>query len=136
NRLLASADNAQLALDLAGAKSRHVVFFETYHGYGRGSGLGAIPGRWQALFLLAAAAVLTFMLARVRRLGPPEDEERPLDPPRREYVEALAATIARTRDRTQALEPVRDEVRRRIAVRAGLRPNAPDEQLLAAARRL
>src|SRR5205823_840298 len=85
---------------------------------------------------LAALGVLTFMLARVRRLGPPEAEERPLDPPRREYVEALAATLARTRDRAEALEPVRSELRRRIAVRAGLRPNAPDDELAAAARRL
>jgi hypothetical protein len=136
NRLLARADNAQLALDLAGARSRPVVFFETYHGYGRGSGLGAIPGPWKALLLLGAAAALLFMLARVRRLGPPEDDERPLDPPRREYVEAVAATIARTRDRTQALEAVRDELRRRVAVRSGLRASATDDEVVSAARRL
>jgi hypothetical protein len=136
NQLLAHDDNAQLALALAGPSRRPVVFFESFHGYGRGTGLTAIPGRWQALLAFGALATLVFMLARVRRLGPAEDEERPLDPPRREYVDAVAATIARTRDRTQALETVRAEVRRLIAIRAGLRPNAADDQLAAAAHRL
>jgi hypothetical protein len=136
NRLLAHDDNAQLALALAGPVRRPVVFFESFHGYGRGTGLAAIPGRWRALLAFGSLAALIFILARVRRLGPPEDEERPLDPPRREYVDAVATTIARTRDRTQALETVRAEVRRLIAIRAGLRPNAADDQLAAAAHRL
>jgi hypothetical protein len=136
NELLARNDNAQLALALAGPARRPVIFFETFHGYGPGSGLSAIPGRWRALLAFASLATLIFMLARVRRLGPPEDEERALDPPRREYVDAVAATIARTRDRKTALETVRAEARRLIALRSGLRPNAADEDVAAAARRL
>jgi hypothetical protein len=136
NGLLGRADNARLALALAGPPSRPVVFFERYHGYGTGSGLSAIPGSWQALLVLGALAAIVFMLARVRRLGPPEEDERALDPPRREYVEALAATLARTSDRERALDPVRSEVRRRVTARSGLRPDASDEQLAAAARRL
>jgi len=75
NQLLARDDNAELALALAGPTRRPVVFFENFHGYGRGTGLAAIPGRWQALLTLASLAVVIFILARVRRLGPPEDEE-------------------------------------------------------------
>jgi hypothetical protein len=136
NQLLAHDDDAQLALALAGPARRPVVFFESYHGYGTGTGLAAIPGRWRTLLALGSLAVLIFMLARVRRLGPPEDEERALDPARREYVDAIAATIARTRDRTQALETVRAEARRLIGTRAGLRPDASGDQLAGAAHRL
>ncbi len=136
NRFLDHADNARLALGLAGSAERRVVFFETYHGYGRGSGLGAIPSRWRTALLLEAAAVLTFMLARARRLGPPEAESRELAPPRVEYVRSLAATLRRTRDRRAALDPLRAELRRRILVRTGLPGDADDAALRSAAPRL
>ena len=136
NRLLDQADNARFALGLAGSAERRVVFFETYHGYGRGSGLGAIPSRWRTALLLEAAAVLTFMLARARRLGPPEAESRALAPPRVEYVRSLAATLRRTRDRRAALDPLRAELRRRILVRTGLPGDADDAALRSAAPRL
>jgi hypothetical protein len=136
NGYLGLADNAQLALALAGPASRRVVFFETYHGYGHGSGLAAIPSSWQRALLLAACAVLLFMFARARRLGPPEDEARPFAPARREYVDALAATLARTRDRQAALAPLRDELRSRVARRSGLWRDASEDQLAAAAAKL
>jgi hypothetical protein len=136
NAYLARADNAQLALALAGPARRRVVFFEGYHGYGRGSGLAAIPRSWQRALLLAAGAALLFMFARARRLGPPEDDARPFAPARREYVDALAATLARTRDRREALAPLRDELRRRVARRSGLWQDASEDALAAAATRL
>jgi len=115
NRYLARAGNARLALGLAGAPARRVVFFEAYHGYGQpSSGLGAIPFRWKTALLLEAAAVVVFLLARVRRLGPAEAESRALPPPRAEYIRSLAATLARTRDRREALEPLRAELQRMI----------------------
>ena len=107
NQLLAEADNAALGLGLAGPPGRPVVFPESYHGYGKSSGAGAIPGRWQALLALAGIAVLAYMLARARRLGPAEPERRELAPPRRAYVDALAALIARTRDRRTVAEALR-----------------------------
>jgi hypothetical protein len=124
------------AAALAGAPNRRVVFFEAYHGYGRGSGLWAVPTNWKFAFALGAASVLAFMLARGRRLGPAEDEARPFAPARREYVDALAATLARTRDPRAALAPVRDELRTRIARRAGLRPGTSEDDLAEAAARL
>jgi hypothetical protein len=136
NAYLARADNARFAVALAGASSRRVVFFERYHGYGRGSGFAAIPFRWRAALLISLAAALVFMLARGRRFGPPEAAERELVPPRALFVEALATTLARTRDRREALEPLRRELRRRISARAGLGPDADDDVLRASAARL
>jgi hypothetical protein len=136
NAFLGRADNARFAAALAGAPNRRVVFFEAYHGYGRGTGLSAVPGNWQFAFALGAAAVLVFMLARGRRLGPAEDEARPFAPARREYVDALAATLARTRDPRAALAPVRDELRTRVARRGALRSDASEDDLAQAAARL
>jgi Domain of unknown function (DUF4350) len=135
NELLDEADDAAFALAAAGPASRPVVFFETYHGYGRSRGLAAIPGRWWTAFALGAFAVVLLGLARGRRFGPPEADERDLAPPRREYVESLAGVLARTRAPREALAPVRAEVRRRLARRTGI-PPGDDDRLAAAARRL
>ena len=102
NARLAQADDAALGLALAGALSRKVVFAESYHGYGTSSGLAAIPTRWKSTLGLSLLAAAVFMLARGRRLGPPEPDARELPPPRRDYVDALATTLARTRDRANA----------------------------------
>jgi Domain of unknown function (DUF4350) len=134
NDLLGRASNARFSLDIAGLPRREVVFFETYHGYGKATstGLSAIPPAWRAFILLGFAAVIVFMVARGRRLGPPEPERRELDPPRREYVEAMAGILARTRAPTEALQPLRDEVRRRYAL-AG--PGSlPEDEAAAVAR--
>ena len=135
NATLAQGDNALRALRAAGPSGRRVVFFESYHGYGKGSGLGALPSNWQAALLTGVLAVLVLVAARIRRFGPPEPEARELEPPRAQYVEALAATLQRSRD-PAALDPVRAEVVRRIAVRSGLRADAGDRALAEAAARL
>ena len=129
NRLLDEADNAALGLALAGPRARPVAFVESVHGYGPAAGVAAIPERW--LFALGGLvlAVLVFMVARGRRLGPPEREDRALPPPRREYVESLAAVLARTKRPGDAAEPVRAEARARIGARAGL-DSEPDEEAL------
>lgn len=136
NRLLDEADNAALGLALAGPRGRPVAFVESVHGYGPAAGVRAIPERW--LFALGGLvlAALVFMVARGRRLGPPEREDRALPPPRREYVESLAALLARTARPGDAAEPVRAEVRARIAARAGLDPAPGDGALREAGRRL
>jgi hypothetical protein len=136
NRLLDEADNAVLGLALAGPRGRPVAFVESVHGYGPAAGVAAIPERW--LFALGGLvlAVLVFMVARGRRLGPPEREDRALPPPRREYVESLAAVLARTKRPGDAAEPVRAEARARIAVRAGLDSEPGDGALREAGRSL
>jgi hypothetical protein len=105
NANLDDADDASLGLALAGPPTREVVFLERYHGAGRG--LDALPHQW--LFTLAgmAVAAFAFMVARGRRLGQPEPEEREFAPRRALYVESLGALLARTRGAAEALEPLR-----------------------------
>jgi predicted phage gp36 major capsid-like protein len=67
-------------------------------------------------------------------MGPPEPPEKPLFPPRRAYVDALAATLARSRDRRAAIESVRSAARERLARRAALSHDATDEAWAKAAR--
>ena len=135
NAWLDEADNAALGLGIAGAPGRPVIFAESLHGYGEATGLGALPGRWRWALagLVLAAAVL--MVAKGRRLGPPEEEARALPPPRHAYAESLAGILARTRAPAEALEPVQRAARERIAATAGLPPNAPDDAVRAAAAR-
>ena len=135
NRLLGAADNAGFGLAAAG-DSRGVVFAEGLHGYGREQGLGAIPGRWQAALIGLALAALLGVVAAGRRLGPPEDAARVLPPPRREYVDALAGSLARTRRPVEAIAPLQAAARGRLARRAGLPPSATEPELRAAAARL
>ena len=105
NRPARADDNAQLALALAGPARRSVVFFESFHGYGRGNGLAAIPGRWRALIAFVSLATLIFMLARVRRLGPPRTRNGRsihrvasmwMPSPRRSRGRATARRLSRT----------------------------------------
>jgi Domain of unknown function (DUF4350) len=135
NRLLGTADNAGFGLAAAG-DGRTVVFAEGAHGYGQASGLGAIPGRWQAALIGLTLAALLGVVAAGRRLGPPEESARPLPPPRRQYVDAVAASLARTNQPAESLEPLQAAARARLARRAGLPPAASEAQLRAAAARL
>ena len=112
NRLLDDADNAALALGLAGRGP--VTFVESVHGYGTATGLAALPARFGWALILLALSGLLLIAARWRRLGPPEPPEEPLFPPRRAYVDALAATVARSRDRSAAVESVREAARERL----------------------
>jgi uncharacterized protein DUF4350 len=135
NRLLGTADNAGFGLAATG-DGRTVVFAEGAHGYGEASGLGAIPGRWQAALVGLTLAALLGVVAAGRRLGPPEDAARPLPPSRREYVDAVAVSLARTKRPGEALGPLQAAARARLARRAGLPPTASEAQLRAAAARL
>jgi len=136
NRLLDRADNARFGVDLAGPPGQPVVFVESVHGYGQGSGLGALPSRWLWALAGLGLALVAWMVARGRRLGPPERPVADLPPPRSAYVRALAGTVIRTRDRRRAAEPVRVAVRELVARRAGLGPDPAPETLASAARRL
>jgi hypothetical protein len=99
NRRLAQADAAALGLALAGRPGRPVAFLETVHGYGVARGFAGLPDRVKWLLAGLALAALAAVWAVGRRLGPPEDPERPLPPPRAEYVDALAAALVRAEGR-------------------------------------
>lgn len=115
NQLLASADNAQLALDLAGPRGAPVIFAEALHGYGEATGLAAIPARWWVVFALLCLAWAAWALARGRRIGPAEEPVSEPVPPRSAYVEALAGAIVRGRDRSAQAELLREAAARREA---------------------
>ena len=132
NRLLGEADNAALALALGG--DGPLAFVESVHGYGPARGLAALPARFGWALIGLALAALCFGFARGRRLGPPEPERRDLAPPRRAYVDSLAATMAKGKQRDDAVAPVREEARRRLAKRGGLGPDSDDEAWFAAGR--
>lgn len=134
NRLLGEADNAALALDLVLADRGPVVFVESVHGYGTATGLAALPARFRWGLVLLGLSALLLIVARWPRMGPPEPPEEPLFPPRRAYVDALAASLARSRDRSTAIETVRSAARERLARRAALPRDADDEAWIAAAR--
>ena len=120
NNLLDKADNAAFGLALAGEPGRTVQFLETVHGYGESRGLAALPARWRWSLAGLAAAAAVYMASRWRRLGPPEDEARVLPPPRRAYVDALAATLIKTRDPRSAGAPIQRALRDSLERRTGL----------------
>ena len=136
NRLLDRRDNAALGLALAGPSGRPVSFLETYHGYGTSSGLAALPLAWKLLLPGLGLAALVYLVARGRRFGPPERRTRDLPPPRQEYVDSLAAVLARTRRPNEAVAPVRARVRGTILSRAALPSDADDDTVRTAAGRL
>lgn len=132
NEGILRADNARFAINLAGPEGRGVQLVEAVR-TAPGSGLSALPGAWgwAALGLLVAA--LTLAWARGRRLGPVEHASRPLPPPRREYVDAIAGALVRSRDPQAAIEPLREAARDRLARRAGLPREATDAEIREAA---
>jgi hypothetical protein len=136
NRLLVEADNAAFGLTLPGAADRPVTFAEGIHGYGEESGVAAIPTEWKVAFAGLALAVLVFAWARGRRLGPPDQPNRTLPPPRAAYIDALAGSLARTNDPAAALEGLTTWTRERVAQRGGLGATVETDELEHAARDL
>jgi hypothetical protein len=137
NALLDEADNAAFGLGLAGEPDRPVQFVESVHGYGGATGLAAIPTRWRWVLGGLVLAALLFMVARGRRLGPPERKARELPPPRRQYVESLATTMAKTNGAASAALPIlQHAARQRLMRQAGLTSGAPEETLARAGEHL
>ncbi|MBW3652774.1 MAG: DUF4350 domain-containing protein [Actinobacteria bacterium] len=136
NRLLAHADNAALAIALAGAPGRPVTFVESVHGFGRETGLAALPARWQLGLAVAGLAAVLLLLSRARRLGPPEETGGEPTPARREHVDALALGLQRAREPDVALAPVRAAARAQVVRGAALRSDAPDDAVREAALRM
>jgi hypothetical protein len=134
NTGLRRADNAALALRLAGPEGRPVVFAESVHGFAPRSGLAALPGRWQVALGGLLLAALLGLLALGRRFGPPERADRELPPPRRAYVDAVAATLRRTKTTSSATAPLRAAPRRRSPAGPPAVGRAPDDIQAAATR--
>lgn len=112
NAYIDRLDNAQLALALT--EERPVIFVDRVETV-EASGIGALPASWLWTGIGLLAAALALVAARARRLGPPDPPGRELPPPRREYVDALAAWIARSGAPAAAAEPVRSAARAELA---------------------
>ncbi len=131
NAYIGQADNAILAVNLAAGRT--VIFNEYVHGYGADGLFAILPHRWRWTLWLMGAAILVWMAAVGRRLGPPEPEFRDLAPERGRYVDSLAALMARSKQPGAATELIRATARRNLATRSGLPSDASAEQLRAAA---
>ena len=135
NAGLGREDAAAFALAAAGGGRRPVAFLETVHGYGRETGLAALPAN--ALWTLAglALAALAFVWSMARRLGPPEEEARALAPPRRDYLEAVASGLTASGDVRGIARATAAAARRRLETRAGVPAGAGEDALREAAAR-
>ncbi|MGC9961008.1 MAG: DUF4350 domain-containing protein [Acidimicrobiales bacterium] len=136
NALLAGADDAAFALDLAAPASAPVAFDEYDHGLGRaGTGLAGLPAHWKAGLVLVLLAALVWMWSAARRFGPPQQAERELIPPRVAHVDAMAALLASgSTDRlAAAASPLREQGRTRLRRVLRADPGTSDEQLAALA---
>jgi hypothetical protein len=133
NGVLAQADDAAFALDLAQPAGAPVSFDEYDHGLGRsGTGLAGLPAHWRAGLLLALLAVLVWMWSAARRFGPPQPADRELIPARVAHVDAMAALLAsgapdRLATGASSLQNEGRETLRRM-LRAS--PTASDAQLI------
>ncbi len=119
NRLLARADNARLAVDLAGADRRPVVFVESVHGYGPARGLAALPGRWWWALGGLTLAGLAWVASHWPRLGPPSARGRALPPARSAYLQAMTTILRRTDAPAEVAGLARAAARRLAARRLG-----------------
>ena len=131
NGSLGRADNAGLALDLV-PPGAPALFDEYDHGFGRpGTGLAGLPASWRWGLGFLVLAVFVWVLSASRRFGPPDGPGRITVPPRVQYVDAMA-TLLSTRPMHQvveAVEPVRQEARKRLCRRLGLSIDTPDQIL-------
>jgi len=139
NQTLDQADNALLALRLAGAPGTKVVFIDFPMVSGvddpvaEETGLSALPFGWKFALGALAIAVVLLAVARGRRLGPPDHPDRALPPRRAGYVDALAANLARTRDASGARAPLVAHARAGLRGAAGLATDADDDTIVQAA---
>lgn len=92
NGTLGQADNAALALALAGERGRPVIFAESVHDAGSG-GWKALPATWRYTVYGLLIALAVGLWAFGTRFGPPEPQRRELRPPRRDHVDAIAAAL-------------------------------------------
>jgi hypothetical protein len=129
NRMLAENGNAAFGLGLVGSPGRRVVFDESVHGYGPASGLAALPERWTWALGLLLLAGAVWIASRVRRLGPAEEESRPRPPPRRAYVDAVGAALARSGAPAASAERLRSAARQRLERRSALGLGGDDPDL-------
>jgi hypothetical protein len=135
NGAIATADNLPLFLNSVGEAPRRVLWDEHYHGHSRSlwSYFVATPLPWAGvqLLLIGAASILTFS----RRPGPVrgivvDPRTSPM-----EFVETMGSLYERAGAARAAVDTARNRLVRLLASAAGIAPDAPDQQIAAAAAR-
>jgi len=110
------ADNPILAVNLAGGRT--VVFDEHFRAAGGlgepSSALGRLPGNWATFVQLGAVALVVWLFAYGRRFAPHQLVSRPFPPPRSQYVDSVAANLARTRQPSSATSRLAAAARKEI----------------------
>lgn len=122
NEHLRTADNALLALHLAGSEDP-VVFGPPVPAAGAAPATGvwgALPERAKAVILAIAVAALAFAALRSRRLGRPPTEESIAPIPASELVRATSRLYRRARSLGHAAGMMRDATRARVGRRLGV----------------
>jgi hypothetical protein len=94
NQGLLMFDAADLAVSIT--QNKPVVFLETIHGYGERKGVAGLPVRWKWALAFLAAGTFSWMFSLFRRNGPSEVPSRDLPPARRQTIDAVAITLARS----------------------------------------
>lgn len=120
NEGIGEADNAALAVLLAGGSGGQVAFDEYHHGYVTGGSMWDLLGSGRrAAVVLVAIAVVAALVAWSTRLAPPI--ERELAPWARTgaYASSLAELYRRAGARADALEALADGLTRALAKRHG-----------------
>ena len=121
NSGIAMADNAQLALNIAG--DGLIVFDEYHHGFGAGNNriLEYFEGTPVTAIVLQIIAVIAFvMFSRSRRFARPVPEPEPDRLSKLEYVGAMAELQQRTNAYDLAMENIFTDFRRRTAKLLGV----------------
>ncbi|MEV4423530.1 DUF4350 domain-containing protein [Patulibacter sp. NPDC049589] len=123
------ADNAAFAASVTGRG--RVIALRTRDA----ASVGGLPGRVVLVVLLLVLAAAAALVAKGRRLGPAVQPDADPTPGRSGYVDALAAALARTKDRGIAAHRLRSRSRALLARRVGLAPDAGPDEVRDAARR-
>ncbi len=138
NSQLGRADNAVLAANLLAPSSEtHLaVLWVQRAGSGEKSLTDLVPAGVKLGMVQLALAFVLVVLWRGRRLGRPVVEEQPVTIEGSETVSAVGRLLQRARARPQAAQILREDLRHTLAVRRGLPPDAPSDQVadVAAAR--
>lgn len=132
NALIGRDDNAALGIALAGTKTS-VVFAEASLRPDTTTGWDAVPGGWKIAIVGGALSLLVAAIARGRRIGSAEPQQRLLDPPRRATAEVVAAGLERSGQPGRALDTLGAIARRRVIQIADLEPDASGPTVVAAA---
>lgn len=135
NRRLASADNAELIVDLLAptSASRVAVVVPPKVGRGRHGLVALVPRRVKLASWQLVVAFLVVVAWRARRLGRPVVESQLVAIPGSELVSAVGHLMQRARRRDRAATLLRTETRRQLAERLGLPPTIDDDTLASAA---